>query len=108
MKRDEKVEDRLNTQGKGLSGRIELPENVGLPGSELYSEVPLLHQFSVLEINPDVPAEQYPARQISDLKMDDFLEGCPLIVPVFGRGRAFEVIRGDHLNVSLFHGLTAF
>jgi hypothetical protein len=74
----------------------------------LYSEVPLLLQFSVLEIAPEDPAEQYLIRQISGLKFDAFRNGDPLIVPVFGRGRALEVIPADQLNADLIRELTEF
>ena len=106
--RNAKVRELLNTQCKELPRRIELPEGIGLPGSELYSEVPLLLQFSVLEINPNDPEEQYLVRQISGLKIDAFREGSPLIVPVFGRGRVLEVIPGEQLNADLIHDLTEF
>ena len=107
-KRNRSVRDILNTQCKQLPKSIQLPEGIGLPGSELYSEIPLLLQFSVLEIAPDDPAEQYLVRQISGLKFDAFRSGDPLIVPVFGRGRALEVIPADQLNADLVHELTEF
>ena len=106
--RNAAVRDLLATQCKELPRRIQLPEGIGLPGSELYSEVPLLLQFSVLEIAPDDPAEQYLIRQISGLKFDAFRNGDPLIVPVFGRGRVLEVIPADQLNADLIHELTEF
>lgn len=107
-KRNKAARDTLNTQCKQLPKSIQLPEGIGLPGSELYSEIPLLLQFSVLEIAPDDPAEQYLIRQISGLKFDAFRNGDPLIVPVFGRGRALEVIPADQLNADLIHELTEF
>lgn len=107
-KRNTAVKDILATQCKQLPKTIQLPEGIGLPGSELYSEVPLLLQFSVLEISPDDPAEQYLIRQISGLKFEAFRNGDPLIVPVFGRGRALEVIPADQLNADLIQELTEF
>lgn len=107
-KRNASVREILNTQCKQLPKSIQLPEGIGLPGSELYSEVPLLLQFSVLEIAPDDPAEQYLIRQIAGLKFDAFRNGEPLIVPVFGRGRALEVIPADQLTADLIHELTEF
>lgn len=102
------VRDILTTQCKQLPKSIQLPEGIGLPGSELYSEVPLLLQFSVLEIAQDDPVEQYLIRQISGMKFDAFRNGVPLIVPVFGRGRALEVIPADQLNADLIQELTEF
>lgn len=107
-KRNKAVRDLLTTQCNKLPKSIQLPEGIGLPGSELYSEVPLLLQFSMLEIAPDDPAEQYLVRQISGLKFDAFRNGDPLIVPVFGRGRVLEVIPADQLNADLIQELTEF
>jgi hypothetical protein len=107
-KRNSAIRDILTAQCKQLPKSIQLPEGIGLPGSELYSEVPLLLQFSVLEIAPEDPAEQYLIRQISGVKFDAFRNGDPLIVPVFGRGRALEVIPADQLNPDLILELTEF
>ncbi len=86
------VRELLRQQCKELPDKVELPEGIGLPGSELYSEVPLLLQFSVLEINPDDPKEQYLVRQLQGFHAESATVGEPLVVPVFGRGRALEVI----------------
>ena len=91
-----------------LPGKMELPEGIGLPGSELYSEVPLLLQFSVLEIDPSDPKEQFLVRQLSGFQAEAFAAGEPLIIPVFGRGRALEVIPASQLNAELIHDLTEF
>ena len=107
-KRNVSVRDILNTQCKQLPKSVQLPEGIGLPGSELFSEIPLLLKFSVLEIAPNDPAEQYLIRQISGLKFDAFRNADPVIVPVFGRGRALEVMPADQLNADLIHELTEF
>ena len=44
---------------ESMADRIELPAGIGLPGSELHSEVPLLLRFSVLEIEPRDPNETF-------------------------------------------------
>ena len=51
------VREMLRAQCEALPNKVELPEGIGLPGSELYFEVPLLLQFSVLEIDPSDPKE---------------------------------------------------
>ena len=102
------VRELLRQQCKELPNKIELPEGIGLPGSELYSEVPLLLQFSVLEINPDDPKEQYLVRQLQGFHAEAATVGEPLVVPVFGRGRALEVIPASQLNADLIHDLTEF
>ncbi len=102
------VRDLLQHQCKTLSQSIELPEGIGLPGSELYSEVPLLLQFSVLEIDRADSREQYLIRQLSGFQAEAFANDEPLIIPVFGRGRALEVIPASQLNDDLIHNLTEF
>jgi len=102
------VQELLKQQCHELPNRIELPEGIGLPGSELYSEVPLLLQFSVLEIAADDPKEQYLVRQLTGFQTEAFAAGEPLIIPVFGRGRALEVIPSSQLNAELMHDLTEF
>ena len=104
----EAVRELLRQQCHELPKKIELPEGIGLPGSELYSEVPLLLQFSVLEIDPGEPDEQFLVRQLTGFQSDAETAGEPLIVPVFGRGRALEVIPAPQLNADLIHDLTEF
>lgn len=102
------VQRLLQQQCDELPGKIELPEGIGLPGSELYSEVPLLLQFSVLEMNANDPQEQYLVRQLTGIQPEAFAAGEPLIIPVFGRGRALEVIPASQLSAELVHDLTEF
>ena len=102
------VRDLLKTQCEELPNKVELPEGIGLPGSELYSEVPLLLQFSVLEIDPNDPKEQYLVRQLKGFHANTVADDEPLIVPIFGRGRALEVIPAAQLNADLVHDLTEF
>ena len=102
------VREVLKQQCDELPNKIELPEGIGLPGSELYSEVPLLLQFSILEIDPSDPKEQYLVRQLTGFHIDAATAGEPLIIPVFGRGRALEVIPASQLNADLIHDLTEF
>jgi hypothetical protein len=101
------VRQRLEAQCRELPSQIELPEGIGLPGSELYSEVPLLLQFSVLEVDPADSQEQYLVRQLTGFRAATEAPQ-PLIVPVFGRGRALEVIPGDQLSDDLIQDLTAY
>ncbi len=102
------VRELLRKQCKELPRKVELPEGIGLPGSELFSEVPLLLQFSVLEIDPGDANEQFLVRQLTDFQADAATAGEPLIVPVFGRGRALEVVPASQLNADLIHNLTEF
>lgn len=102
------AKELLESQFRDLSRRIELPEGIGLPGSELHSDVPLLLQFSVLEIAADDPKEQFLVRLLKGFQPDAFAAGTPLAIPVFGRGRALEVIPASQLNPGLIEDLTVF
>jgi hypothetical protein len=87
---------------ESMADRIELPEGIGLPGSELHSEVPLLLRFSVLEIEPRDPNETF-LRGLFSL-----YDTGPVVVPVFGRGRALEVIPASELTAPMIGDLTAY
>lgn len=102
------VVDLLTQQCKELPGLIELPEGIGLPGSELYSEMPLLLQFSVLEIDRGDASEQSLIRQFAGIQPDAFAADEPLVIPVFGRGRALEVMPASQLTAGLISELTEF
>lgn len=91
-----------------LSSKIELPEGIGLPGSELFSEVPLLLRFSMLEIDRSDPQEQFLVNLLSGFQPQAVAQGEPLVVPVFGRGRALEVIPAGDLSGRLMEDLTVF
>ena len=106
--RNRSAMELLNTQLKKLASSIELPEGIGLPGSELFSEVPLLLRFSILEIDPNDPREQFLTKLLTGFHPESLASGEPLIVPVFGRGRALEVIPADNLNADLVEDLTVF
>ncbi len=98
----------LTDNFESLAGKIELPEGIGLPGSELYSEVPLLLQFSMLEIDRSDPQEEFLVQLLSGFQAAAVAEGEPLIIPVFGRGRALEVIPASDLSGRLMEDLTVF
>lgn len=98
----------LTEELKKLSRTVEFPEGLGLPGSELYAEVPLLMEFSVLEVDPNDPAESFLMGLFRGFHPEASEQGQPLLVPVFGRGRALEVIPGDRLDAALIGDLTRY
>ncbi len=98
----------LLEQCRVLSSKIQLPEGIGLPGSELFSEVPLFLKFSVLEIDRHDEHEQFLLNVFENFQPDAFSNGEPLLIPVFGRGRALEVIPADGIDERLIGDLTAF
>lgn len=107
-KQNQAVKELLDKELKSLAKTTDFPEGLGLPGSELYSEVPLLMQFTVLEIDPNDAREQFLVGLFKGFQPDAVAEGQPLIVPVFGRGRALEVIPANRLDADLIKDLTYY
>ena len=112
MLKSSDVEKNRSTRGllavelDRLSKKIQLPDGIGLAGSELYSEVPLFLKFSILEIDPKDPREELMVKLMSGFETDNPNE--PMLAPVFGRGRALEVITAKQLNAGLIEDLTLF
>ena len=100
--------DLLRKELERLSQEIPLPDGIGLPGSELLSEIPLLMKFSVLEIDPNDAKEQLLVTLLHGLDPESKKAGEPLIVPVFGRGRVLEVIPASQVDVALIEDLTLY
>ncbi len=98
----------LNKQLNLLSEKIPLPEGIGLPGSELFSDIPLLMKFTVLEVDANDPREQYLVKLLKGFEPKAIADGEPMVVPVFGRGRALEVIPADQVDAGLIEDLTLF
>ncbi len=106
--RNEAVRKMIKTQTAQLSTKLVLPDGIGLPGSELHSEVPLFLKFTSLELDRDDAQEQFLVRLFGGFQSAAYTELQPLIIPVFGRGRALEVIPADQLDAKLFEELTLF
>lgn len=102
------VKKLLSVELQKLSKTIDFPEGLGLPGSELYAEIPLLMKFTILEIDPNDPAEQFLVKLFTGFQPESAAAGEPLLVPVFGRGRALEVIPADRLDAPLVGDLTRY
>lgn len=98
----------LEKQCETLGSKVELPEGIGLPGSELFSEVPLLLNFSVLEIDRSDRDETVLVNLGRGFQPEAFAANEPLVIPVFGRGRALEVIPASQLSERLVEDLTLF
>lgn len=104
--KNQAASDLLTVELERLSKKLELPDGIGLPGSELYSEVPLFLKFTVLEMDPKDPQEQLLIKLMTGFDAGEKNE--PLVAPVFGRGRALEVIPAKQLNTGLIEDLTMF
>ncbi|OYP36330.1 hypothetical protein [Rhodopirellula sp. MGV] len=102
------AKDMLEKAFKTLESEVEIPEGVGLPGSELYADVPLVVRFSILEIDPDDEQEQFLLDLLTGIRSDATGQSEPLLVPVFGRGRALEVLAADQTTPTMIQELTKF
>ena len=106
--RSAETRDLLKSQCQVLESKIKLPDGIGLPGSELHSEIPLLIKFSLLEIDPDDRREALLVKLLTGIHPEAMKKGEPLVVPVFGRGRALEVIPASDMSPALMEDLTLF
>ncbi len=106
--RNEALRKLVLTQCHELSTTLTLPEGIGLPGSELHSEVPLFLKFTLLEFSRDVAQEQFLVKLFSGFQPDAIAENQPLLIPVFGRGRALEVLPANQVDAQLIKELTQF
>ena len=105
---NEKLEQLLATNMQELEQKIELPEGIGLPGSELFANVPLLLKFTSLSISRNDEAEAFLLNLAEGFQPEAFANDSPLVIPIFGRGRALEVIPASQLSAALIRDLTMF
>lgn len=106
--RNSQIGQLLGNELKKLAKTTPFPDGLGLPGSELYSELPLLMQFSVMEVDPSDAREQFLVGLFSGFEPDAIKNQQPLVVPVFGRGRALEVLPADRLDAGMIGDLTRY
>jgi hypothetical protein len=80
-------------QGKldGVTKNLTLPKGIGLPGSELYTSIPLEIRCSVLGISHADPKEQQFLKLLA-ASAPEWKPDAAYVVPIFGRCRAMEVI----------------
>jgi hypothetical protein len=120
--KNRELHELLDQEFARLGKALSLPDGIGEPGSELYADVPLYLKFTYLELDPQQPKEKYFARFLMSL-LQPATEGAdlsarnskvladlsePLLVPVFGRGRALEVIPASQVDQGLIEDLTVF
>jgi hypothetical protein len=105
---NKKMAELLKEQCHDLESFIKLPEGIGAPGSELYSEVPLLVKFSYIEIAANNPDERFLAHLIRNFHSEAVESKQPLIAPIFGRGRLLEVIPSEEFTIDLMRDLSMF
>lgn len=104
----EALSQMLREQLPNIAKDIPLPEGIGLPGSELFSPIPLEIFFSVLVIDHDDPQEAFLRELMTRLSPKSYAAGSPLVAPVFGRGRIFDVLDAKAIRPSLLKELSYF
>jgi hypothetical protein len=104
--KNEATRELLRSTLPVMEKKIKLPEGIGLPGSELYSEVPLLVKFSMMELDVNKPDDQSLIPLFRGIRSDR--PESPLVIPVFGKARALEVVPGETLDEGLIEDLTMF
>ncbi len=106
------VVQMLKSTLRKLEDETPLPDGIGLPGSELYSDVPLMVSFPILQVDADDPAEQVfleHLRAFLPRSKATSTDAQPtLVVPVFGRGRALAVLTADDIDADTVSDLTTF
>jgi hypothetical protein len=111
-KQADAVVQSLKTTLRRLEDETPLPDGIGLPGSELYSEVPLMVSFPILEVDAHDPAERVFLEHVraflprSQSLSDE--QQPTLVVPVFGRGRALVALTADDVDPDTVADLTTF
>ncbi len=107
-KQTDEVGEKLESTFGNMVKSIKLPEGIGLQGSELYSDVPLFQKFSELKIDRNDPNEKLLVDWFRRVRPDAFDSGEAVLIPVFGRGRALEVIPANDFSAKLIEDLTIF
>lgn len=92
-----RVAEQLREQLRGLAAEIPVPVADGLPESELLTQLPLDVRFSVLEVDSQSADEAILRNLVTRGVLDKIGDGEPIVVPVFGRGRAMTEIGRAHV-----------
>lgn len=99
---------QLQQQLPELAADIPLPAGVGLPGSELLTQLPLEVRFSVLEVNGKSPEEAIFRNLVTRGVVEDVGDDDVIVVPVFGRGRAMTALKADSIDEALLAECSGF
>jgi len=98
----------LQQQLPGLAAEIPLPSGVGMPGSELLTNLPLEVRFSVLEVDGQSADEAIFRKLVARGVLDDSDHDESIVVPVFGRGRAMTALKAESIDEALLAECSGF
>lgn len=99
--------EQLQAKLDGVTKNVALPKGIGLPGSELYSAIPLEIRCSVLAISHTDPQEQQFLKLLA-ASAPQWQADAAYVVPIFGRCRALEVIPYGEIDEVAIEDLANF
>jgi hypothetical protein len=99
--------EQLQTKLAAATPTLALPQGIGLPGSELYSQIPLEIRFSVLPISHSDAKEQTFLKMVGS-STEEWRADAAYVIPVFGRCRALEVFPYADANEALIEDVGNF
>lgn len=91
-----------------LAKELKLPEGIGEGDSKLFSPLPLKISFATVRVSRTDPAEAPFVALLGHIFTDAAKATGPVVVPMFGRGRALDVILGDDLTAETLTDATVF
>jgi hypothetical protein len=101
------LSQQLQAKLDAATPALTLPQGIGLPGSELYSEIPLEIRFSVLPVSNSDAKEQTFLKMIGSAA-EEWRTDTAYLIPVFGRCRALEVFPYADANEALIEDVGNF
>jgi hypothetical protein len=103
----EGLSQQLQANLDAATPALTLPQGIGLPGSELYSQIPLEIRFSVLPVSHTDAKEQTFLRMVGSAA-EEWRPDTAYVIPVFGRCRALDVFPYADANEALIEDVGNF
>jgi hypothetical protein len=91
-----------------LAKELKLPEGIGEADSKLHSPLPLKISFATVRVSRTDPAETGLVSLLGHIFTDAAKAAGPVVVPIFGRGRALDIVAGDDLTVETLTDAAVF
>jgi hypothetical protein len=101
------LSEQLQAKLEAATPTLTLPQGIGLPGSELYSQIPLEIRFSVLPVSHTDVKEQTFLTMVGSAA-EEWRTDAAYVIPVFGRCRALEVFPYGDANEALIEDVGNF
>jgi hypothetical protein len=101
------LSQQLQAKLESATPALSLPQGIGLPGSELYSQIPLEIRFSVLPVSHTDAKEQTFLTMVGSAA-EEWRTDTAYVIPIFGRCRALEVFPYADANEALIEDVGNF